>query len=109
MIKTNANDSKMTLDNSAIHLMRKESKDSWYRYTLEDEGSMTPVSANDEMPLTVLDTKTKFKTFRNVKTKTLLETANSVDQNNEDNDCYDPETANNPIPIKVQESNDIEK
>ena len=57
----------------------------------------------------MLDTKTKFKTFRNVKTKTLLETANSVDQNNEDNDGYDPETANNPIPIKVQESNDIEK
>lgn len=107
MIKnSNINDSKLTLDNSAIQLMRKESKDSWYRYTLEDEGSMTPVSMNDELPLNMLDTKIKYRTFRNLKTKTLLETTNSLNPRDEDVDYGKKLSVTSK---EIQDSNDIEK
>jgi hypothetical protein len=59
MIKTNVNDSRITLDNSQLQLVRKESNFSWYRSSVEDDASVTPISSNDSVPVPLLEVKTK--------------------------------------------------
>ena len=55
----------------------KDSVNSWCRYSYEDDGSMTPVSMNDEVPLNFADQKVKYRTFRHPKGKNLLDTTNT--------------------------------
>lgn len=82
----------------------KDNSSSWYKYSYEDEGSMTPVSVNDDVPLNFQDSKIKFRTFRHLNTKSLLENAKAINENklirNADNDG---------ILSKIQQDNDIEK
>lgn len=107
MIKTNANDSRMTLDNSQLNLIRKDSNNSWYKYS-EEDGSLTPVSCHDDMPLTLLDSKAKFKTFRKINGKSLLDTENSVKENTGD-EASKPTSKRKKLSIEAQDRNDVSK